>query len=95
MPKLHRTDRKSPESEASGELAEIGAISLNHRLSSALRPGSKLPLAMQKVVGSNPIIRSKESPGNGAFLLARLTTKEGQCKRICKRLVPMHGRASV
>ena len=28
-----------------------------------------LTLAMQKVVGSNPIIRSQEPAGNGGFLL--------------------------
>jgi len=40
---------------------------------------------MQKVVGSNPIIRSSESPGNGAFLLPEKATSRRYCKRFCKQ----------
>ena len=43
-----------------------------------VRSGS-LALAMQKVVGSNPIIRSRKPPTPGAFLRAESATERPGC----------------
>ena len=43
---------------------------------------------MQKVVGSSPIIRSLQSPGNGAFVFTELESEGRCCKRYCKRERP-------
>jgi hypothetical protein len=62
VPKPTGSTVKSRGSEPSGELAQNGPIPLNHRVQSAVRPESKTPLAMQKVVGSSPIIRFLSKP---------------------------------
>ncbi len=61
VPKLHRIDRKSRESELRSETPRIRVIRLNGAAFGPSETPRNDPLAMQKVVGSNPIIRFLES----------------------------------
>ncbi len=42
---------------------------------------------MQKVVGSSPIIRFTKAPLNSGVFVSYAGTKDGFCKRNCKRTV--------
>ena len=69
VPKSSRIDRKWR--ELGRRRQEPGRVpgARNHAALRDFGDSADDPLAMQKVVGSNPIIRSQEPAGNGGFLL--------------------------